>query len=80
MEGVEDDAGEDVIEDTADLEDDTDAIVSEIEVVSDSDEAERVAPFLMPTALDSDTSRAVGMGLLSRAAAASTNPAPRDRW
>ena len=41
VEGVEDDAEEDVIEDTADLEDDTDAIVPEIEVAPDSDEAER---------------------------------------
>ena len=41
VEGVEEEAEEDVIEDTADLEDDADAIGPEIEVEPDSDETER---------------------------------------
>ena len=41
VEVASDDAEEDVIEDTADLEDDADAIGPEIEVESDRDEAER---------------------------------------
>jgi uncharacterized protein (TIGR02300 family) len=41
VEAVGDDAEEDVIEDTADLEDDADAIGPDIEVEPDSDETER---------------------------------------
>ena len=41
VEGVEEEAEEDVIEDAADLEDDADAIGPEIEVEPDSDETER---------------------------------------
>ncbi len=41
VEAVGDDAEEDVIEDTADLEDDADAIGPEIEVETDRDEVER---------------------------------------
>jgi len=41
VEGVEAEAEEDVLEDTADLEDDADAIGPDIEVEPDSDEAER---------------------------------------
>jgi uncharacterized protein (TIGR02300 family) len=40
IEAVEDDAEEDVLEDTADLEDDADAIGTDIEVEPDADEAE----------------------------------------
>ena len=41
VEGVEDEAEEDVIEDAAELEDDTDTIGPDIEVEPDTDEAER---------------------------------------
>ncbi len=41
VEGVEEEAEEDVLEDTADLEDDADAIGPDIEVQPDSDETER---------------------------------------
>jgi hypothetical protein len=41
VEGVEDEAEEDVLEDAADLEDNDDAIGPEIEVEPDADEAER---------------------------------------
>jgi uncharacterized protein (TIGR02300 family) len=41
VEGVEEEGEEDIIEDTADLEDDADAIGPEIEVEPDSDERER---------------------------------------
>jgi uncharacterized protein (TIGR02300 family) len=41
VEGVEEEAEEDLIEDAADLEDDADTIVPEIEVEPDSDETER---------------------------------------
>jgi len=41
VEGVEDEAEEDVLEDAADLEDNDDAIGPEIEVEPDTDEAER---------------------------------------
>jgi uncharacterized protein (TIGR02300 family) len=41
VEGVEEEAEEDLIEDAADLEDDADAIGPEIEVEPDSDEQER---------------------------------------
>ena len=41
VEGVQDEAEEDVIEDTADLEDDADAIGPDIEVEPDNDETER---------------------------------------
>jgi uncharacterized protein (TIGR02300 family) len=41
VEGVEDEAEEDVIEDAGDLEDDTDAIGPDIEVEPDADETER---------------------------------------
>jgi hypothetical protein len=41
VEGVEEESEEDIIEDTADLEDDADAIGPEIEVEPDSDERER---------------------------------------
>ncbi len=41
VEGVEDAEDEDVLEDAADLEDDADAITTDIEVVTDGDEPER---------------------------------------
>ena len=41
IEAVEDDAEEDVLEDTADLEDDADAIGTDIEVEPDADDTER---------------------------------------
>jgi uncharacterized protein (TIGR02300 family) len=41
VEGVEEEGEEDVLEDTADLEDDADAIGPDIEVEPDTDEAER---------------------------------------
>ena len=41
VEGVEEEAEEDVLEDAADLEDDADAIGPDIEVEPDSDETER---------------------------------------
>ena len=41
VEAVEDDAEEDVLEDTSDLEDDADALGADIEVSTDGDENER---------------------------------------